>query len=76
MVKTVDNVTLDTMIQVSQVADHPGDRIYLPADRYLYDIIVTVAVGIAALAVDLAVLLLAVSLRIEAMRSTHDISTR
>jgi len=38
------------MIQVSQVADHPGDRIYLPADRYLYDIIVTVAVGIAALA--------------------------
>jgi hypothetical protein len=76
VVKTVDDVGLDTVIQVCPIADHPSHWIYLSSDRHFHDVVMTVAVRIAALAVDGAVLLLAVSLGVEAMRGTHDIPAR
>jgi hypothetical protein len=62
MVKSVDNVTLDTVVEVSQVTDHPGNRIHLAANGNLYYVVVPVAMGIAALAVNCAVFLLGISL--------------
>ena len=66
------SITLfDTPIQVGQVANHSRYRIHLAADRHLDDIVMSVAMRIAALAVDCAVFLFAVGVGVEAMRSTE-----
>jgi hypothetical protein len=76
VIKAVDHFALYATIQVSQVADHAGDWIYLAADCYLHNIIVAVAVRIAALAVKRPILFLAIFLRVQTMGGTEDISSR
>jgi hypothetical protein len=50
MVKSVDHVTLDTVVEVSQVADHTGDRVHLTAYGNLNHVVVAVAKRIIAFA--------------------------
>jgi hypothetical protein len=76
VVKAVKHCLLHTTIQVSQVADHASDRIYLTAYRYLDNIVMAVAVGIAALAVDGPIFFLAILVRVQAVRCTEDIPAR
>jgi hypothetical protein len=76
VVKPVDHVFLYATVQVGQVADHSGNRINLPAYRYLYDVVMAVAMGIAALSVQGAILFLVVSLGIQPMRGAYYISAR
>jgi hypothetical protein len=76
VIKTIDHPGLYTMIQVGEAADHPGHGIYLSANGYFHHIVMPVAVGVAAFAVDGTVLFLAVGLGKEAMRGTHDIPAR
>jgi hypothetical protein len=75
VVKAIDHQFLNTAIQVGQVADHSGYRVYLAPDLYLYDVIVAVAVGIAALAVDFPVFLFAVGLGIETVGSAQNVTS-
>jgi hypothetical protein len=67
MIKPVDHRTLYATVHVRQVADHAGHWIYLATNCYLNNIVMSVTVRIAALAVDRPVLFLAVSLRVQAM---------
>jgi hypothetical protein len=76
MVKSVDNVTLDTIVEVSEITDHSGDRVYLAADGNFHYIVMPVAVRIAALAVHCAIFFLAVSVRVQTVRGTEDVSPR
>jgi hypothetical protein len=76
MVKSVDNVTLDTVVEVSEVADHPGDRVHLAAYGHLDCVVMAVAMRIAALAVNGEVLLGAVSLGVQTVRGAKDVSSR
>ena len=76
VVKAIDHRFLYATIQVSQVANHAGHRIYLAAYGYLDNIVMAVAVGIAALAVDRPIFFLAVFIRVETVRCTEDIPAR
>jgi hypothetical protein len=76
VVKAVDHVLLYATVQVGQIANHPGNRIHAAADCHLYYIVMPVTVGIAAFAVDRAIFFLAVSLRVQTMRGTEEISSR
>jgi hypothetical protein len=76
VVKSLNHRVLHAAIQVGQVADHSGNRINLPAYRYLYDVVMAVAMGIAALSVHGAILFLVVSLGIQTMRGAYCISAR
>ena len=76
VVKAVNHRLLYTTIQVSQVADHASHRIYLAAYGYLDNIVMAVAVGIAALAVDRPIFFLAIFVRIQTVRRTEDIPAR
>jgi hypothetical protein len=75
MIKSVDNVTLDTVVEVGQITDHSGNGIHLASDGHLDYIVMTMTVGIAALAVNLAVFFLAISLRVQTVRGAEDISS-
>jgi hypothetical protein len=76
MVKSVDNVTLDTIVEVSEVADHSGDLVHLAAYGNLDYIVMPVAMRVAALAVDREVFLLGVGLRVQTVGGTQNVSSR
>jgi hypothetical protein len=76
VIKAVEDLDFDAIIQVGQVADHSGNRIYLAPDRDFHHVIVAMAVRIAALPVDLTVLLLTVGLGVEPMRSAQGVPSR
>ena len=76
VVKPLDHVFLYATVQVGQVADHAGNRIHAAADRHLYYVVMPVAVGIAAFAVDCAIFFLTVNLRVQTMRGTEEIPAR
>jgi hypothetical protein len=75
MVKSVDHVTLDTIVQVSQVTDHSRNRIHLTSDGNLDYIVMPMTVGIAAFAVNSAILVLAIRLGVQTVRGAEDISS-
>jgi hypothetical protein len=74
VIKAVEHYFSHTTIQIGQIAHHPGYRINLAPDRNLHHVVVAMTMGIAALAVDLTVLLLAISLGVEAMRGAKTVS--
>jgi hypothetical protein len=76
VVKSINHRVLHAAIQVGQVANHSRNRINLPAYRYLNDVVMPVAVGIAALSVHGVILFLVVSLGIQTMRGAYYISAR
>ncbi|HTZ60428.1 MAG TPA: hypothetical protein VMB49_20100 [Acidobacteriaceae bacterium] len=59
VVKAIDHIFLYATIQVGQVANHAGNRIYLPTNRHLYHVVMPMPVGIAALAIHHPIFLLA-----------------
>jgi len=67
---------LHAAIEVSQIADHSRDWIDLAAYRYLYDIVMAVAMGIAAFAIDGAILFLGIGIGVQAMRGAENIPSR
>jgi hypothetical protein len=76
VVKAVNHRFLHATVQVGKVADHTGHWIYLTAYRYLDNIVMTVTMGIAALAVNSPIFLLAIFLRAQTVRRAKDIPSR
>jgi hypothetical protein len=56
MIKAFDDLSIDALVDVYQVANHTRGGIYLPTDRYLYTVIVTMAMGVVALAIYVPIL--------------------
>jgi hypothetical protein len=76
VIKAVEDDFAYATVEIGQVTDHAGHRIHLSADRNFQHIVVAVTMGIAALAVDFAVLVIAISLGEEAMRSAETVPSR
>jgi hypothetical protein len=76
VVKAVNHLCAYARIEVGQVADHPGYGVHLATYGYFHDVIVAVAVGIGALAVNGVILLLAIRVCKEAMGGAQHVSAR
>jgi hypothetical protein len=76
VIKAVEDLDFDAIVQIGQVADHSGNRIHLAPHRDFHHVIVAMAVRIAALPVDLTVLLLTVGLGVEPMGSAQRVPSR
>ena len=52
MIEAVEQISLCECIEIGEVADHAGGGIDRAAEGDLHDVVVAVAVGVVALAVD------------------------
>ena len=73
-IKAVEEICLRECIEFAEVANHASDRIDGAGDGDLDDVVMSVAVGIVALAVGGAVLFVGVGRRVEAVRRAEVIA--
>src|SRR5581483_4402517 len=74
VVEALQHLSFDKMIEIHKIADHSRARIYLAADGYFKRVVMTVTIGIIALAVRAAIFLLRQLLAVQAVRRRKHIA--
>src|SRR3954471_15026997 len=74
VVEALQHLFFDKLIEIHKVADHACARIYLPADGYFKRIVMTVTIGVVALAVRATIFIFRQLLAVQAVRRRKHIS--
>src|SRR5690349_22477695 len=75
MAKTFQNIFFHKRVQIGQIADHTRCRIHLAGHRDLHGIVVSVPVGVVALAVNSLILLIGQGIGMQPVRSREPVSS-